>query len=74
MAASEQDPGVQGKKLSKSGWDDSSLTLRNLSYMKVLDLQIRYIRARQEGLFDDIEPRKAKWLAKSEWHERTYGW
>lgn len=63
---------MSGKKLSKS--DDDSLERRNKSYEKVLDLQISYIKARQEGLFDSIEDRRIRWKAKSEWHEKEFGW
>lgn len=66
------DPGVQGKKLSKSG--DNSLEERNKSYNKVLDAQIAYIRAVNEGKFDDIPNALERWEKKSEWHEKTYGW
>jgi hypothetical protein len=68
----EKDPGVGGKKLSKS--NDDTLERRNKSYEKVLDLQIRYIQAMQQGLFDDQANRLARWKAKSEWHEKEFGW
>lgn len=69
---SEQDPGVQGTKLSKSG--SNGLEERNKSYEKVLDLQILYIRARQEGMFDEIPDALVRWKKKSEWHEKEFGW
>jgi hypothetical protein len=68
----ETDPGSKGKKLSKS--DDDTLERRNKSFEKVLDLQIKYIRAFQEGLFDEVENAKARWKAKSQWHEKEFGW
>jgi hypothetical protein len=69
----QTDPGVGGKKLSKSDSDDK-LEARNKSYGKVLDLQIKYIRAFQGGLFDEVESAKFRWLQKSEWHEKEFGW
>jgi len=68
----EKDPGVQGTKLSKSG--DNGLEERNKSYEKVLDAQILWIRARQEGKFDEIPNALIRWQKKSEWHEKTFGW
>ena len=68
----EQDPGSTGKKLSKSG--DNALEERNKSYNKVLDLQIAWIRIRGEGKFDGEAEAYSRWRAKSEWHEKTYGW
>lgn len=67
-----KDPGIKGKKLSKS--DDDTLERRNKSYEKVLDLQIAFIRARQDGLFDAIDERRDRWKAKSQWHEKEFGW
>jgi hypothetical protein len=67
----EQDPGIQGAKLSKSG--DNGLEDRNKSYEKVLDAEIAWIRAEQAGL-SDAEELRIKWHKKAEWHERTYGW
>jgi hypothetical protein len=63
---------VQGKKLSKS--NDDTLERRNKSYEKVLDLQIKYIRARQMGHFDEIPNALFRWKSKSEWHEKEFGW
>ncbi len=65
----DKDPGVSGKKLSKS---DSEVTLeaRNKSFNKVLDAQIAYLRA--EG--DEFYELRERWLKKSEWHEKEYGW
>lgn len=69
---SENDPGIKGKKLSKS--DDDTLERRNKSYEKVLDLQIDYIRKVQHGRFDGIPTALHKWKSKSEWHEKEFGW
>lgn len=68
----EKDPGVSGKKLSKS--DDDTLERRNKSYEKVLDLQILYIRRVQSGQFDEIPNALHRWKSKSEWHEKEFGW
>lgn len=70
----ETDPGVQGKKLSKSGGDDAKLIARNKSYNKVLDAQATYIRTREEGKFDEIPNALFRWKSKSEWHEKEHGW
>lgn len=64
------DPGVSGKKLSKSG--DGGLEARNKSYEKVLDLEIAWIRAEREGL-SDAEELRIRWQKKAEWHEKEYG-
>lgn len=74
MATTEADPGVQGKKLSKSGGDDEKLIARNKSYNKVLDLQAAYIRTREEGKFDEIPNALFRWKSKAEWHEKEHGW
>jgi hypothetical protein len=68
---SEQDPGITGKKLSKS--DDDKLEKRNKSYEKVMNLQIDWIRAHQAGS-PDADTLRDKWLAKSQWHEKEHGW
>lgn len=65
------DPGISGKKLSKSG--DNGLEARNKSYEKVLNAQINYIRATQSGNPDSDEL-KVRWLKKSQWHEKEFGW
>jgi hypothetical protein len=72
MAASEQDPGVSGTKLSKSG--DNGLVERNKSYEKVLDAQNAYLRIRGQGKFDGETEALSRWRAKSAWHEKTFGW
>lgn len=64
----EQDPGIQGQKLSKSG--DNGVEERNKSYNKVLDAQINWIRASE----DEADELLIRWKKKSEWHEATYGW
>jgi hypothetical protein len=69
----ENDPGTGGKKLSKSD-SEEKLIARNKSYLKVLDLQMKYIRAQQMGHFDEIPNAKFRWLQKSEWHEKEFGW
>jgi len=69
---SEQDPGVGGPKMSKSGGNGAEE--RNKSYEKVLDLQATYIRRVQSGQFDEIPNALFRWKQKSAWHERTYGW
>mgnify|MGYP000973260472 CR=1 FL=1 len=66
-----EDPGVSGKKLSKSG--DNGLELRNKSYLKVLDLQIAYIRSKQSGSPDEAD-HLVRWRKKSEWHESEFGY
>lgn len=70
----ETDPGCTGKKLSKSGGEDAKLIARNKSYLKVLELQMKYIRAQQSGQFDEIPNAKFRWLQKAEWHEKEFGW
>ena len=69
----EQDPGVQGKKLSKSD-DDAKLAARNKSYEKVLDAQIAWIRESKWGCADMAEGYKQRWKKKSAWHEKEFGW
>lgn len=68
--SNEVDPGVSGKKLSKT--DDGNLALRNKSYGKVLDAQINWIRAHQAVSPDALEL-KVRWQKKSEWHEKEFG-
>lgn len=68
------DPGLTGRKLSKSGDAADTLDRRNKSYGKVLDTQIAYIRTVQEGKFDEVPTALHKWKAKSEWHEKEFGW
>lgn len=67
----DKDPGIQGKKMSKSS--DNTLELRNKSYSKVLNTQIDYIRALQEGSPEAPEL-LVRWHKKSEWHEKEFGW
>ena len=62
---------MQGKKLSKS--NDNTLELRNKSYSKVLDMEIDWIRAVQEGS-PNASDLKVKWQRKSEWHHKEFGW
>lgn len=70
----EQDPGTQGKKkLSKSGGDDAKLIERNKSYLKVLGAQGAYIVAQKTGA-EDAEELHVRWLKKSEWHGKEFGW
>lgn len=69
----EQDPGVQGKKLSKSD-GESQLEARNKSYNKVLDAQIAYLKIRGQGKFDGETEALSRWRAKSAWHEKEFGW
>lgn len=64
---------MSGKKLSKSD-SGEKLEARNKSYEKVLDLQIAYIRMKQEGRFDGQPTALYRWKSKAEWHEREYGW
>jgi hypothetical protein len=76
----QTDPGVTGKKLSKS--NDDTLERRNKSYEKVLDAQIAWIRASQSWTPDstcvdgvwEVETLHTKWKKKSEWHEKEFGW
>lgn len=68
------DPGVSGKKLSKSGDTEEKLAVRNKSFEKVLDLQIAYVRMMQAGKFDGIPTARHRWKAKAEWHEKEFGW
>ncbi len=65
----EADPGVSGKKLSKSD-SEVKLEARNKSYNKVLDAQSAYFRAEH----DEEDELRERWLKKSEWHEKEYGW
>lgn len=69
----ENDPGTQGKKLSKSGGDDAKLIARNKSYLKVLGAQSAWIEA-QKSNPEGSEELRLKWLSKSQWHEKEYGW
>lgn len=69
----EEDPGTQGKKLSKSD-GEAQLEARNKSYNKVLDLQATYIRRVESGQFDEIPNALFRWKQKSEWHEKEFGW
>lgn len=66
-----EDPGVIGKKLSKS--DNLGLELRNKSFNKVQDAQINYIRAHQAGSSDAPELHE-RWMKKVEWHEKEFGY
>lgn len=66
------DPGVTGKKLSKS--DDDTLERRNKSYTKVLDAQIAWLRERNWGCADMAEGYKEAWKKKSFYHEKEFGW
>lgn len=68
----EEDPGVAGAKLSKSG--DNGLEERNKSYNKVLDAQIAWMYERRRGCADMAAEMRVRWLKKSEWHGKTYGW
>lgn len=72
MSEATGDPGVQGKKLSKS--DDDTLERRNKSYEKVLDAQIAWIRIKGQGKFDGETEAYSRWKAKSAWHEKEFGW
>lgn len=65
------DPGISGKKLSKS--DTNATEERNKSYSKVLDAQINWIRAHQSGS-DEAPDLKVRWEKKLAWHEQEYGW
>jgi len=69
----EQDPGSTGTKLSKSGGDDKIIA-RNKSYLKVLELQMTYLRRVQSGHFDEIPNALFRWKQKAEWHEKEHGW
>jgi hypothetical protein len=59
------DPGIKGKKLSKSS--DDTLERRNRSMEKVLDAMIAWARSRTE---EDL----AAWEKRSLEHERQFGW
>lgn len=67
----ENDPGVQGAKLSKSG--DNKLEDRNKSYNKVMDAQVNWIRAIINKQ-PDAADLHIRWQKKSEWHEKEFGW
>lgn len=67
----EQDPGVKGKKLSKSS--DDSLVRRNQSMEKVLDAMIAWVRCVQSGDGDRDELLSA-WQRRSMEHSRQFGW
>lgn len=66
------DPGTQGKKLSKSD-SEVALEARNKSYNKVLDAYIKWLDA---NFADDVaaDELRLKWLSKSAWHEKEFGW
>lgn len=66
-----EDPGVSGKKLSKS--DDNATEERNKSYSKVLDAQINWIKAHQTN-DPETEDLKVRWEKKLAWHEKEFGW
>lgn len=68
----EKDPGVAGKKLSKSD-SEEKLEARNKSYGKVLDAYIKWLDA---NFADDVaaDELKIRWQKKSEWHEKEFGW
>ncbi len=72
MATEWADPGVQGEKLSKSS--DDTLERRNKSYNKVLDAQNAYLKIRGQGKFDGETEALSRWRAKSQWHEKEFGW
>lgn len=65
----EQAPGTGGPKLSKSGSDEQR-EARNKSFNKVLDAQFAYFSATGE----EAEELRTRWLKKSEWHEKEFGW
>lgn len=67
----EKDPGVQGKKLSKSS--DDVIEKRNKSYEKILDLEIAWIHAANHEE-PDAEDLRIRWSKKREWHEKEFGW
>lgn len=73
MAVSEQDPGTGGKKLSKSD-SEAQLEARNKSYGKVIDAQIVWMYEKRGGCADMAAELRIRWLKKSEWHEKTFGW
>lgn len=66
-----KDPGTGGDKLSKSG--GNGVKERNKSFEKVLDAQINWIRVRNENQ-PEADDLKVRWLKKSEWHEKEFGW
>lgn len=74
MAVSEQDPGVGGPKLSKSGGSEEAVAARNKSYNKVLDAQIAWMYERRRGCLDMADELRVRWLKKSQWHEKEFGW
>lgn len=65
MGEAMADPGVRGKKLSKSS--DDALERRNRSMDKVLDAMIAWCRS---GSAEDAEA----WEKRSLEHERQFGW
>lgn len=67
------DPGVSGKKLSKSGGSEEALEARNKSYGKVLDAQIAWLKIRGQGKFDGETEALNRWKSKSAWHEKEFG-
>lgn len=67
------DPGIGGKKLSKSD-SEAQLEARNKSYNKVLDIQIEWMKERKFGCLDIADALRVRWLKKSEWHEKEFGW
>lgn len=68
---SEVDPGIRGKKLSKSS--DDTLERRNRSMEKVLDAMIAWVRSVQSGA-EDAEEKLAAWEKRSLEHARQFGW
>lgn len=69
--STETDPGVRGKKLSKSS--DDTLERRNQSMEKVLDTMIAWVRSVQSGA-EDQDERLAAWEKRSLEHGRQFGW
>lgn len=64
---------TSGKKLSKSGNDDT-LERRNKSYEKVLDAQIAWIKIQGQGKFDGETEAYNRWKGRAAWHEKEFGW
>lgn len=66
----EKDPGISGKKLSKSSDDTFERHVKELG--KVLDSQLNWIRASQLG--DPSAPDLlVRWKKKSEWFQKEFG-
>lgn len=65
------DPGIKGKKLSKSS--DDTLVRRNQSMDKVLDAMIAWVRSLQSGE-PDADEMLAAWKKRSLEHARQFGW